>query len=60
MSPAPTTSITALIAGETFSLLVGLYPNVDVTRLDAMVFRVRKRDKKRQNSQYCNCKPHHK
>ena len=51
--------MTALMAGETFSLLVGLYAHADVACLDAMVFRVRKRDEKRQNSQDYNCKPHH-
>jgi hypothetical protein len=47
MSPAPTTSRTALIAGATF-----------VARFDTVIFRVRNRHEKRQDSQYDYSQPH--
>ena len=60
MSPAPTTSRTALIAGATFSLLVGLNANVDVARLDAMIFGMGNRHEKRKDSQDHYRQPDHK
>ena len=60
MSPAPTTSMTALIAGATFSLLMGLNTNIDVTRLDAVIFGMWNRHEKRKDSQDHYRKPHYK
>ena len=39
--------------GRNFFTLMGLNPDVDITRLDAMIFRVWKRHEERQNSQDC-------
>ena len=46
--------------GRNFLAVMGLNPDIDVTRLDAVVFRMRNRNEKRKDSQYHDCQPHYK
>src|SRR6202011_5395469 len=46
--------------GRNFFALVGLNTNVDVARLDAVIFRMRNRHEKRKDSQDHHRQPHYK
>jgi hypothetical protein len=46
--------------GRNFLTVMGLNAHADVSCLDPMIFRMRKRDKKRKDTENRDSEPHHK